>query len=125
VTGESRSDGSSEGEAPVPKLPRGRGIRLSRPQLVRIVGLAIILVFLLVTQRHCANTVSTFVTGFGSGSAASSMPRPGTVDMPASGSAGSAAVGSAAEYERLRPGMTDAEIKAAIERARTRAGSSQ
>lgn len=104
-------------DEPVPRLPRGRGIRFSRPELFRIAGLAILLVFLLVAQRPCANAVSGFVTSFGDqGSAAARLPRPGTVDMPAGG-AGS----DLDRYEPLRPGMTDAEIKAAIERARARA----
>ena len=108
--------------------------------------MALLLVFLLVLQRPCANAVSTFVTGFGSsgdrGSASATMPRPGTVEVP-NGSGGSAAslglggsaaslgaggaAGSGSEaldldhYEHLRPGMTDAEIKSAIERARAKA----
>ncbi len=111
----------------VPRLPRGRGMRLSRPQLVRIAGTLLLLVFLIMMRRPCANSVSSFVTGFGDrGSAASAMPRPGSVDIPApaTGSAGSAgATGSDTSldhFERLRPGMTDEEIKAAIERARHR-----
>ncbi len=101
-------------DEPVPRLPRGRGMRFSRPELFRVAGLAILLVFLLVAQRPCADAVSRFVTSFGDGgSAAAPLPRPGTVDLPA---------GSDLDrYERLRPGMTDAEIKAAIERARARA----
>jgi hypothetical protein len=92
-----------------------------------------ILVFLIMVQRPCADSVSKFVTGFGSsgdrGSAAAVMPRPGMIDVPA-GSAG--AVGGSGElggsdssglerYEHLRPGMTDEEIKAAIQRARVKA----
>lgn len=104
-------------DEPVPRLPRSRGMRFSRPELFRVAGLAILLVFLLFTQRPCADAVSRFVTSFGdSGSAAAPLPRPGTVDLPAGG-AGS----DLDRYERLRPGMTDAEIKAAIERARARA----
>jgi hypothetical protein len=92
-------------------------MRFSRPELLRVAGLAILLVFLLVAQRPCADAVSRFVTGFGDqGSAAAPLPRPGTVDEPAGG-AGSDLGG----YEPLRPGMTEAEIKAAIERARARA----
>ena len=101
------------------------------------------LVFLLVAQRQCSGAVATFVTGFGSGSAAATLPRPGTVDVPTSGPGATPAGGSAHPsaaagaagtpdgagheldgYERLRPGMTDAEIKAAIERARARAAGS-
>ncbi len=119
----------------VPRLPRGRGLRLSRIQLVRIAGTAILFVFLVMMQRPCSTAVSTFVTGFGGaggsgdpggrGSAATALPRPGTVDVPASSAAGSGtAAPSLGDYEHLRPGMTDAEIKAVIERARGRAAGS-
>lgn len=102
---------------PVPRLPRGRGMRFSRPELFRIAGMAILLVFLVVAQRPCSDAVSRFVTSFGDpGSAAAPLPRPGTVDRPG-GSSGSDLEG----YEPLRPGMTDAELKAAVERARARA----
>jgi hypothetical protein len=120
---------------PVPRLPRGRGLRLSRPELVRVVGLAALLVFLIVIQRPCANAVSRFVTGFGDqGSAAAAMPRPGTIDLPASAASAGSAAGSGAagaapgasddldRYEHLRPGMTDAEVKAVIDRARAKTG---
>jgi hypothetical protein len=116
---------------PVPRLPRGRGLKLSRIELIRVVGLAAVLVFLIVTQRPCANAVSTFVTGFdrGAGSAGARPPpppgaTPGSAGTPAAaGSAGDTAgrAGSDLEhYEQLRPGMTDDEIKAAIERARSK-----
>ncbi len=98
------------------KLPRGRGIKLSRSQLLRIGATLFLLVFLLVMQKPCANAVSKFVTGFGDqGSAGSAMPKPGNVDMPGSGS-GSAEI----QYEQLRPGMSDEEIKQAIERSKAR-----
>lgn len=116
-------------EDPVPRLPRGRGLRLSRPELFRVAGLALLLVFLLVTQRPCANAISRFVTGFGDqGSASATMPRPGTIDVPvaapSTGAAGSAASPTPTDldrYEHLRPGMTDDEVKAVIERARAKA----
>jgi hypothetical protein len=99
-------------EEDVPKLPRGRGITLSVPQLVRILGLIAVLVVLLVMQKPCSNAVSTFVTGFdGSGSAGAGSAGIGAGSAP----------GRVEDYERLRPGMTDAELKAAIERARVKA----
>lgn len=112
-------------DPPVPRLPRGRGLRLSRIELFRILGLTFVLVFLVVSQRPCANAVSRFVTSFDDpGSAAAPLPRPGAVDVPAPSAApGPGAGGDLDRYEHLRPGMTDAEIKAAIERARARAGS--
>lgn len=116
-----------------PRLPRGRGLRLSGPQLVRIAGTVLLLVFLVAMQQPCSTAVSKFVTGFGDqGSAAVVMPQPGTVDVPAGSAgsasgpaaAGSAGSGSAApsldDYEHLRPGMTDDEIKAVIDRARVK-----
>lgn len=109
-------------DEPVPRLPRGRGLRLSTMELIRIVGLAAVLGFLIVTQRPCANAVSTFVTGFdneravkqGGGSAIAPGAATGT-----SGSAGPAV--DLDRYEQLRPDMTEAETKAAIERARAKA----
>lgn len=119
MTGGPGSDGSGgsggSGDDDVPRLPRGRGLRLSRPELVRIALLALLLVFLVATQRQCASAVSRFVTGFGdrsSSPAGSSAPAVGP-ESPAR---------NPDDYERLRPGMTDDEIKAAIERARARAG---
>jgi hypothetical protein len=111
----------------VPKLPRGRGLKLSRPQMVRIAGTLLLLVFLIVVQHPCADAVSKLVTGFGAqGSASAQMPRPGTVDMPAASGSGSSA-GSAERtdrYEHLRPGMTEDEIRAVIDRARIKAAGS-
>jgi hypothetical protein len=96
-------------------------MRFSRPEVFRIVGLTALLVFLLVTGRPCADSVSRFVTSFSdSGSAAAPLPRAGTVDVP-SGGASSGAGSDLERYEPLRPGMSEAELKAAIERARARA----
>ncbi|MDQ3367809.1 MAG: hypothetical protein M3680_20485 [Myxococcota bacterium] len=107
---------------PVPRLPRSRGFKLSMPAIFRIVMTLALLVMVVMTQQPCADAVSGFVTGVdgtseGSGSAIVRMPRPGAVDVPSG-------TGSAADYESLRPGMTEAEIKAAIERAKARAAGS-
>jgi hypothetical protein len=91
----------------VPKLPRGRGLTLSRPQLIRILGLIALLAFLLVMQKPCAEGVSRFVTSYGSGSARGSGAGSSELDR----------------YEHLRPGMSEAETRAVIERARLKAGS--
>jgi hypothetical protein len=121
--GVSDTDGVT-GDDEVPKLPRGRGLRLSRTQLARIAMTLALLVLLVMTQRPCADAVSSFVTGFGDqGSAGAVMPRPDNVDLPqGSASAGSgSAAGDIDHYERLRPGMSDDEIKGAIERAKAKA----
>jgi hypothetical protein len=102
-------------DEPVPRLPRSRGFKLSMPQLVRIALISAMLVLVIAIQRPCSDSVSKFVTDFdGQGSATTQMPRPGTVE-PASSR------GSAGDYEPLRPGMTEAEIKAAIDRSRAKA----
>jgi hypothetical protein len=59
-----RVNGVDDGD-PVPRLPRGRGLKLSTPQLIRIGMVFLLLVALLLTYRQCADAVSTFVTSFG------------------------------------------------------------
>lgn len=106
---------------PVPRLPRSRGFKLTIFQVVRIATTALILALIIVIRRPCSDTVSKFVTSFGgsdsgsgSGSASTKMPTPGTVERPNG-------VGSAGDYEQLRSDMTEAELKAAIERAKLKA----
>jgi hypothetical protein len=102
-------------DEPVPRLPRSRGFKLSTPQLVRIALTAALLVLIIAVQRPCADSMSRFVTSFGDeGSAAGRMPRPGEVEPPSGR-------GSAGDYESLRPDMTPAELKAAIERSKAKA----
>lgn len=104
-------------DEPVPRIPRTAGFKLSTAVLVRIAMTGALLAMIIVARRPCADSVSSFVTEFdktGSGAAGAQMPKPGTVDVPSS-------VGSAGDYETLRPDMTEAEIKAAIERAKARA----
>lgn len=100
----------------IPKLPRTAAFKVSPAAVVRIVLTAAMLVMVIVATKPCANSVSKFVTDMdrtGSGSAARQMPKPGRVDVPAT-------TGSAGDYETLRPDMTEAEIKAAIERAKAK-----
>ena len=97
-------------DEPVPKLPRGRGMKFSGPQMFRI-GLTVIsLIGVIVLTRPCANAVSGFVNSFDNGSN-KQMPKPGTVDTPK----------EPQHYETLRPGMTEEEIKAAMERSKAHA----
>jgi hypothetical protein len=105
-------------DEPVPKLPRGRGMKFSTPELVRIGFTLITLIGVVVLAKPCANSMSGFVMsmdGSATGSAAKSkaMPRPDNVDVPVP-----------QQYEQLRPGMTDEEVKAAIERSKARAAGS-
>ena len=101
-------EGAGRDSEPVPKLPRGRGMRFSAPELFRIAMTLGFLVAVIALTKPCASAVSTFVMGFdGSGSG------------KGSGSAGS---GSAVvdPYEHLTPNMSDDEVKAAIERAKAK-----
>ena len=103
-------------DEPVPRLPRTAGFKISMAAVVRIALTAAMLAMIIVARRPCADSVSSFVTNFdntGSGSATVQMPKPGTVDVPAS-------TGSAGDYETLRSDMTEAELKAAIERAKAK-----
>ena len=91
---------------PVPKLPRGRGIKLAGPQLFRIGITALALVAVIVTARPCGEAVGRFVTRFGSGEAnGSAMPRPGTLSEPT-------------RYIDLGSATTEEEVKALVEKAR-------
>lgn len=85
---------------------------------------AALLIALLVTYRQCADSVSKFVTSFGDeGSAKTTapVPRPGEVDQPST----APAIGSAGDYELIKPGMTEEEVKAAIERAKAKAAAQE
>jgi hypothetical protein len=98
-------------EEPVPKLPRGRGLKFSGPEMFRILLTLVTLIGVLVLARPCANAVSGFVTSFDGSETEKQMPKPGNVDVPA----------PQQEMELLRPDMTEAEMKAAIERSKARA----
>ncbi|MEO6776567.1 MAG: hypothetical protein ABI467_26730 [Kofleriaceae bacterium] len=93
---------ASGDDTDVPKLPRGRGLKFSVPEIFRILVTLALLVALVVLMKPCSKAVSTFVMGFGSGSGSgsgSAKPDP---------------------YERLTPGMTDDEVRAAIERSKAK-----
>jgi len=98
-------------DEPVPKLPRGRGLKLSGPELFRIFIMLIALVGVIVLARPCANSVSNFMMGYDQGSGASKLPKPGNVEPPAE---------DMSKYEQLKPGMTEEELKAAVERAKAK-----
>ncbi|HSD85953.1 MAG TPA: hypothetical protein VLB44_00505 [Kofleriaceae bacterium] len=108
-----------DGDEPVPKLPRGRGLKFSGPEMLRIVMTLVALVGVIVLARPCANSVSNFVMGYSGSDSASKMPKPG-VEPPAP------AQSDLDQYEHLRPGMSDEEMKAAVERAKAKnAGAAQ
>lgn len=93
-------------EEPVPRLPRGRGMKLSFPMIVRIVVVAVSLIALIVLAKPCSRAVSNFVVGFGNPDAAVRIPDAAPAPI---------------EGTMLRSDMTPEEIKAAVERERARA----
>jgi hypothetical protein len=103
----------ADAEEPVPKLPRGKGIKLSGPEILRIVITAGMLVAIIVLARPCGEAVSKFMTRFDNGSASQQMPKPDKVapQQPVNG-------------VMLRGDMTDEERQKAIERARAAAAGS-
>jgi hypothetical protein len=106
----------SEDEDPVPKLPRGPLIRFAGPQVFRILMTIGMLIAVLVLARPCGNAMSNFIMGFdntkGSGSGAGKHAPPAAQpQLP----------GSAGDYVELHPGMTDDEVRQAIEKAKDKA----
>ena len=92
----------------VPRIPRGRGIRLSSPQVFRILMTAALLVAVVAMQKPCADSVSHFVTSFESGS--------GSAIAPSGG--GSASAEPELHYVAISTDMTEAQIKAIVDKAR-------
>jgi hypothetical protein len=102
------ADPTPDDSEPVPKLPRGRGMRFSGVELFRIAITLALLVAVVVLTKPCSHAVSTFVMGF-DGSAKQKAPI---------GSAGSNGIGSA-ELIPLR-GLDETQVKATVERAQHR-----
>jgi hypothetical protein len=97
----------------VPRLPRGRGITLSRPQLIKIAFTAALLVAVIVLTKPCAEATGKFVGGFDNPDAAPASPtitRPDQLDVP----------GSSGVYVDLK-GLTPEQQEAAIAKARKEA----
>jgi hypothetical protein len=97
----------ADADDPVPRLPRGRGLKLSGPELFRISVTAAMLVAVVVLARPCANAVSGFVTSFEGSAKGSAVARPDAADE---------------HYIRLKPGMTDEQMKEEIRKAREQDG---
>jgi hypothetical protein len=51
-------------DEPVPRLPRGRGLKLSFPEIARIVMIAAMLIAVLMLRRPCAESTGRFVESF-------------------------------------------------------------
>lgn len=99
----------------MPKLPRGRGLKLDGPMMFRIGGTLILLVMIILMREPCANATSKFVTGFGE-EGSGVVPKPGTIDV---GSGSAKPVGDGMEH--VGPGASEEEVRAAWERTRAKA----
>lgn len=51
-------------DEPVPKLPRGRGLKLSFPEIMRILMLAVMLVAVVVLAKPCSDSTGRFIQSF-------------------------------------------------------------
>ena len=121
---------------PVIKLQRGRGLRLSGPELFRIAFTLAMLVAVAVLTKPCSSAVSTFVMGIDGPGQGSAARKPGTEKPLTKDASGivpqhdptwatddehGAPNNLDDRFERLRPGMTESEVKSAIERAKAKA----
>jgi hypothetical protein len=115
-----KPDDVADDLAKIPRLPRAGGFKLATADLVKIGFTAAILIMIIMIRRPCSETVSNFVIDIdnpGSGSAGTQMPKPDNLDPSAgSGSSSTAPLRDPCEVN-LAPNMTDAETRAAIERA--------
>jgi len=105
VADDAKPDADPDDE-PVPRLPRGRGMKLSVPMIIRIVVVAVSLIALIVLAKPCSKAVSNFVVGFGNPDAAVRLPDAAPAPI---------------EGTMLRSDMTPEEIKAAVEKEQARA----
>ena len=97
----------------------------SGPQLTRVVMFATLLLAVLLMRRPCADAVGRFFSSFDETQTARdggvrAVPKPeAIVDDTAAPASGTDPYKT--EYVEIKPGMTDAEIQAAIQKAREKA----
>jgi hypothetical protein len=96
----------------VPKLPRGRGLKLSMPEIFRILLTAGMLIAVIVLAHPCGDAVGNFMSKFDD---------KGKTGSGAGTGSGSAGPPVPQHYVELKPGMTDEETKAAIAKAKAEA----
>ena len=91
----------------VPRLPRGRGFKLSFGEILRIGLTGIMLVAVLVLAKPCADAVSNFVASFDPPDAQPAPPpKPTSPQLPPG------------TYVHITPDMTPEQIQNAIDSAR-------
>lgn len=110
--------GASKPGAPVPRLPHGKGIRISGPAIVRILMFAALLLAVLALRKPCADGVSRFITQFDEPDAGVA----GAVrNARHAGDAGAAAPDTSAwpagQYIEIKGPLTDEQLKVILEKA--------
>lgn len=103
-TDESPGSGAPpDSQEPVPRLPRGRGLSLSGPEILRILMFVALLVAVITLRQPCSNSAGKFINAFEPPpDAAPSQARPGN-DLPPG------------HYIRLTPDMSEDEIRQKID----------
>jgi hypothetical protein len=98
----------------VPRIPRGRGMTLTKVQLMKIAFTAVLLVLVIVLQRPCAEATGRFVQSFEPSDAAPGakqpIQKPEQIEVP----------GSSGVYVDLK-GLSQEEQIKAMEQARQEA----
>jgi len=104
--------GAEVDDQPVPRLPRGRGWKLSTGDLMRIAMFATLLVAVLVLRKPCAENVGNFVQSFSPPTDAAPPPRTGPEIGPL----------PPGTYVHVTGQETEEELRAKIEAAEKQAG---
>lgn len=104
----------------VPRLPRGRGIRLSFPEILRILMVAVLLIAVITLREPCADSVGVFIEAFeppaqvGGPAAPGSTPASGAAE-PTPAAAGDTDEFPADEYIHLPTDLSEAELRERLE----------
>lgn len=93
-------------DEPVPKLPRGRGIKLSLAEILRIAMIGVMLVAVLALRQPCSENMGRFIESF------EPPPDAGLATPPRGLPQG--------EYIRLTGDMTEDELREKLERLEER-----
>lgn len=96
-------------DEPVPRLPRGRGLSLSGPEILRILMFAALLVALVVLRKPCSDSAGKFIKAF------EPPPDAGPAQAAPRGDTPLDEEALPGKYIRLTPDMSEDEIRQKIE----------
>lgn len=99
-----RPEASAGADEPVPRLPRGRGLSLSVPEILRIAMFLALLIAVVTLRQPCADSAGRFVESFEPpDETAPAQVEPAQVELPPG------------KYIRLTGEMSEEEIRQKIE----------